>query len=420
MSTLRVLRQKIPPRFERDFLFASHLQFLYIFGEMRRIYLDHTATTPVDPRVLEAMTPFFLDTFGNASSVHRFGQYARAALDESRGAIARAIGAKEGEIFFTGSGTEADNFALKGTARAMRKRGKTHVVTGKSEHLAVLESCSFLESEDFSVSYVDVDEYGMVHPDTVRGVLRKETGLISIMHVNNEVGTVNPVHEIARIGKERGILVHTDAVQSFCKIPLHVDELGVDLLTISAHKIHGPKGIGALYIRKGVETEKFLHGGGQERGKRAGTEAVPLAVGFARACELMLGDMESEKIRMTDLKNEFRSMLTDRFPFLIINGHPTDSLPNILNVSFDSAGVSIDGDVLLLNLDLAGIAATSGSACTSGNMEPSHVLLAMGRDEATARATMRFSFGRSTTKEDLAYTVERLEEIVQRLVKVHA
>lgn len=385
---------------------------------MRKVYLDHTATTPLDARVFDAMKPYFLEKFGNASSVHQFGQEARAALDESRSTIAQMIGAKEGEVFFTGSGTEADNFALKGIAWALRKRGKTHIITSKVEHHAILESCEFLEREGFSVTYLDVDEYGMVDPEDVRRFITTDTGLVSIMHANNEVGTINPIAKIAQVAKAHGVIVHSDGVQTFGKLPIDVNELGIDLLSMSAHKIYGPKGIGALYIRKGLEIEQLMHGGGQERGRRAGTEAVPLAVGFATAARLMEESMGIEWKRLGSLKKRLRSMLEERFSFLIFNGHPTHALSHILNVSFDSSKVDIESDVLLLNMDLAGVAVTSGSACTSGSMKPSHVLLAMGRDERTTQATIRFSMGRSTTEEDIDYTVEALEKIVERIAKV--
>lgn len=387
---------------------------------MRRVYLDHTATTPLDPRVFEAMRPYFLEKFGNASSIHRYGQEARAALDESRAVLARLINARESEVYFTASGTEADNFALKGVARAMRKRGKSHIITSKVEHHAVLETCEFLEEEGFSVTYLDVDGYGRVSPDDIRRVMTPKTGLISIMHANNEVGTINPIEEIAAVAKEHGIVFHTDAVQSFGKIPINVATMGIDLLSLSAHKIYGPKGIGAIVIRKGTEIDKFIHGGGQERGRRASTEAVPLAVGFAKAASLMYETMEQENKRLADLRSHMQKVLEERFPYLIFNRHPVHSLPHILNVSFDSSKVDIEGDVLLLNLDLAGIAATSGSACTSGTMKPSHVLLAMGRDEKSARATIRFSMGRSTSLEDLDYVATVLESVVEKIARVPA
>ncbi len=382
---------------------------------MKRVYLDHAATTPLDPLVFEAMQPYFLEKFGNASSVHQFGQEAHAALDESRAAIARMIGAKEGEIFFTSGGTESNNFAIKGIASVLRKRGKTHIITNKAEHHAVLEPCEFLEEEGFSVTYLDVDEYGMVHPEEVRKSITSKTGLVSIMHANNEVGTINPIEEIAAIVKKHDIIVHSDAVQTFGMIPLDVSDLGVDLLSLTAHKLYGPKGIGALYIRKGTEIGKLLHGGEQERGMRASTEAVPLAVGFAKAVEICKAVMVEEGERLRELAEYLRKSLAEHLPFLIFNGHQVRSLPHIVNVSFDGRKIDVQGDALLLNLDLSGIAVSSGSACTSGSIKPSHVVRAMGRNEKTVQATIRFSLGRSTKKEDLDSGITALDEIVQRL-----
>lgn len=382
---------------------------------MRKIYLDHTATTPVDRRVFDVMKPFFTEEFGNASSIHSYGQRARAALDESRDRIAGFIGAKNSEFFFVGSGTEADNYALKGAAWKMRQRGKVHIITSSAEHHAVLETCAYLRENGFRVTYLPVDTYGMVNPEDVNAAIEIDTGLVSIMHVNNEVGTVNPVRVIGAICRQRGILFHTDAVQSFGKIPVDVGELCVDLLSISSHKIYGPKGIGGLYIRIGTELERLLHGGGQERGRHAGTENVPFAVGFAEAARLMSAEMESESLRLQLLKNKLRSQLEGKFPSLVINGHPSISVPHILSVSFRSDDVDIDGEALLFNLDMAGVAVASGSACTSGSIEPSHVLLAMGRDPQTARATIRFSPGRSTSEDDIGIVVGRLEEIVNRI-----
>ena len=384
---------------------------------MRNVYLDHTATTPLDPRVYEAMRPYFLDKFGNASSIHRFGREARAALDESRERIANLLGARAGEVIFVGGGTEADNFALKGVAREMKNSGKDHIITSKVEHHAVLETCGFLEENGFRVTYVDVEESGMVDPQSVEAAITPGTGLISIMHANNEVGTINPLVRLASLAKGRNFVFHSDAVQSFGKLSLDVDTVGVDLLSISAHKIYGPKGIGALYIRNGTKIGRFMHGGGQERGRRAGTENVPLAVGFAKAAELMEQYRISESRRLGELKERFRRMLAERFPSIVFNGHRTESLPHILNISFDSEKLEVDGEALLFNLDLAGIAVTSGSACTSGSIKPSHVLLTMGRDRRTAQATIRFSFGRSTSEEDLVYAAEKLEEIIKWIGK---
>jgi cysteine desulfurase len=384
---------------------------------MRHVYLDHTATTPLDPLVLEAMEPFFHETFGNASSIHRFGRESRAALDESRDTLARFLGARASELFFLSGGTEADNAALKGAMWELKKSGKNHIVTDVTEHHAVLETCAYLEGEGFEVTYVPCNSSGMISPDDVRAAIKTTTGIVSVMHANNETGTINPIKEIGEICREKGVLFHSDVVQSFGKLPLNVSEIPVDMLSLSAHKIYGPKGIGAMYIRKGVKIERLMHGGGQERGRRAGTENVAAAVGFARAAELMFESYRNENARLLALKEEMRKMLAEKFPSLIFNGHASKALSHILNVSFDSSKIAVDGEALLFNLDLAGIAVTSGSACTSGSIEPSHVLLAMGRDAAAAKATIRFSMGRSTTREDLIYTVEKLEEVVGRIGK---
>jgi cysteine desulfurase len=381
---------------------------------MRKVYLDHTATTPLDPQVLEAMQPYFAPTFGNASSIHAWGREARVALDESRDVLAKLVGMAPGEFVFTGSGTEADNHAIKGVAARQRSvAGKAHIVTSVAEHHAVLETCRFLETQGYSVTYLPVDGTGMVDPETVRRALTSATALVSIMAANNEVGTLNPVSEIGAIVRERGIPFHTDAVQVFAKLPLPAD--ATDLVSVSAHKIYGPKGIGGLALRKGTPIERLLHGGAQERGRRAGTENVAFAVGFATAAQRSFADQEGERRRLLGLKGELRDLLEDAFPEILFNGHPSLSLPHIVNVSFDSRRIALDGEALLFNLDLAGIAVTSGSACTSGSMEPSHVLLALGRDAPTARASLRFSMGRSTTSEDLVYVVGALREIIQRI-----
>ncbi len=382
---------------------------------MRRVYLDHTATTPLDPRVLEAMLPFFSNTFGNASSVHWYGQQAKIALEQSRATIARSIGAQPGEVFFTSGGTESDNFAIKGAAYASRKKSKSHIITSKAEHHAVLEPCERLHEEGFDVSVLPVDGNGMVTPEQVSKAITGSTFLVSVMHANNEVGTISLIQEIARVAHERGTLVHTDAVQSLGKIPVNVDELGVDLMTISAHKLYGPKGIGALLIRRGIEIDSLLQGGGQERGRRPGTENVPLAVGFAKAVELAVADMNQESKRLTMLRNLLQARITAEFPAAIINGHTTERLPHILNISFDSSKISLEGDTLLMSMDLKGIAVTSGSACTSGSMQPSHVLLAMGRDAKTAKATLRFAFGKSNVREDIDDVVDGLHAVLNQM-----
>ena len=361
------------------------------------------------------MVPYFTEKFGNASSIHRFGQEARAALDESREMLAGLTAARASEIVFVGSGTEADKYAIKGTAWHMLDHGKDHIITDAAEHHAVLETCEFLGRSGFSLTVLPVDSYGMVDPGLIRKSITKKTGLVSIMHANNEVGTLNPIGEIAAIAKEHAIIFHTDAVQSFGKVAVPEGNPWGDLVSMSAHKIYGPKGIGALFVRNGVGLERFLHGGGQERGKRAGTESVALAVGFARAAAIMAGTIAAEAERMRSLKMLFMSLLRERFPYVLFNGHPTEALSTIVNVSFDDAKIGIDGEALLFNLDLEGIAAASGSACTSGSIAPSHVLLAMGRDPYTARATVRFSMGRATSEEEIRQTVDALVRIVRRI-----
>lgn len=361
------------------------------------------------------MEPFFTETFGNASSVHWYGQQAKIALEESRATIARAIGAHSGEVYFTSGGTESDNFAIKGVAYAGRKKGKKNIITSAAEHHAVLEPCEHLIEEGFDVTVLPIDVEGRVMAGQVEKALTDSTALVSIMHANNEVGTISPVSDISHLAHERGVVVHTDAVQSLGKIPIDVNELQVDLMTISAHKLYGPKGIGALYIRRGTEIESLLQGGGQERGRRPGTENVPLAVGFAKAVELAVGGLTEESNRLSAMRDALEAKVRREFPAVIFNGHPFERLPHILNISFDSNKLEIEGDTLLMNMDLHGIAVTSGSACTSGSMQPSHVLLAMGRDAKTARATIRFAFGKSNTGADVDHVVDALREILDRM-----
>lgn len=381
---------------------------------MRRIYLDFASTTPLDPTVFEAMKPYFLDKYGNPSSIHQFGQEAKAAIEESREVIAKLIGANPAEVIFVGSGTESDNMALKGVALNMSTMGKNHIITTKVEHHAVLETCEYLAEHGFKISFLDVDEFGTVDTDLIKKTITPETGLISIMYVNNEVGSFNPIAEVGKIARENGIIFHTDAVQAFGKIPVDVNALNVDLLSITAHKLYGPKGIGALFIRRGVDLGKLLHGGGQEWGKRASTESTPLIVGFAKAAEIASGLMNSEWERLETLKNYLKDEIIKLFPYVIFNGNPEKCLTNMLSVSFDNSKIKIDGEALILGLDLEGVAVSSGSACTSGSVKPSHVLLAMGKDIETAKATVRFSMGRSTTKIDLDYALEALTKVVKR------
>ena len=382
---------------------------------MKRIYLDYSATTPLDPRVLEAMMPHFSGHFGNPSSVHAFGRESRAVLEESRDRIARFVGAKSDEVFFTSGGTEADNHAVRGVAHAARRRGKNHIVISAVEHHAVLHSAEALHEDGFEVTSVPVDEHGAVDPDEIQKALRPTTCLVSVMHANNEVGTLNSLKDIGAIAKERGVTLHSDTVQSVGKIRVNVDELGVDLLAISAHKFYGPKGIGAIYIRKGTSVDALIQGGSQESNRRAGTENVPLAVGFAKAVELCDLSVEMEVERVQKLRAKLRQRLEGEFKGILLNGHPTESLPHILNVSFDFSRTPIDGEALIMGMDLQGVAVTSGSACTSGSLEPSHVLLAMGRDVKTARATVRFSLGRWTTEEEISYAVDALHRVVLKM-----
>ena len=385
---------------------------------MRRIYLDHTATTPLDPRVREAMEPYLSEVFGNASSVHSFGRQARASLEKARTTIARCVGADPGEIFFTSGGTESDNLAIVGAARAARPAGRTHLVTSRGEHHAVLDTCEALVQEGYTLSLADLDERGKVRPDEIRALSDDRTSVVSIMHANNEVGTINPIEAIAASVHETGALVHTDAVQSAGRIPVNARGLGVDLMTISAHKIYGPKGIGGLFVRRGTPLDPVFHGGGQERGKRPGTENVALAVGFAAALEIACTAMTEESAKLAVLRDALAAAIRERFPYVIFNGDPVDRLPHILNVSVDSRKMPMEGEMLVMNMDLKGIAVTSGSACTSGSMQPSHVLIAMGRDPATARATIRFSFGRGNTEEDVVETVKALGEVLEQMTKV--
>lgn len=381
---------------------------------MKRIYLDHTATTPVDPAVLEAMTAVWGPVFGNPSSAHWHGRQAKAALEEARATIARAIGAQPAELFFTSGGTEANNLAILGTAAAAHMRRR--IVTVGTEHHAVLDTCEHLARNGMEVVVLPVDAHGCVGMDRLDGSLTDGTALVSVMHANNEVGTIHPVRAIADRVHERGAVIHTDAVQSVGKIAVDVRELGVDLLSLSGHKIHGPKGIGALFIRRGVDIEPLQHGGGQERGKRPGTENVALAVGLAEAVRLAVAARDQEMVRLRTLRDRLENEIRRLFPGVIVNGHPVDRLPQLLSISFDAAMYPMEGEMLITNLDLEGISVSSGSACTSGSVQPSHVLMAMGRDEATAKATVRFSFGRANTDGDIPVVAEALRSVVDRML----
>ncbi|OGN91644.1 MAG: cysteine desulfurase NifS [Chloroflexi bacterium RBG_13_48_17] len=377
---------------------------------MKRIYLDYAATTPTHPEVLKAMLPYFTDAFGNPSSIHSFGQEARDAIEKARNQVAALIGAKSEDVVFTGSGTEADNFALKGLILANQGKGN-HIITSSIEHHAVLETCRFLEKQGFSVTYLPVDGYGMVDPGSVKKAITARTVLISIMHANNEVGTIEPIAEIGNIAREAEVYLHTDAVQAAGRVPVDVNKLNVDLLSMSAHKLYGPKGIGALYIRKGTKISPFMHGGSQERGKRAGTENVPGIVGFGKAAEIAQQEMLEEAQKLTVLRDRLIEGILKSIERTRLNGHPVMRLPNNVNVSVDF----VEGESMLLNLDLAGICASTGSACSSEDLEPSHVLVAMGLPLLQAHGSLRFTSGKWTAEEDISQVLNVLPGIVSKL-----
>jgi cysteine desulfurase len=385
------------------------------FESMQRIYLDHTATTPMDARVTEAMQPYLSSIFGNASSAHWYGRQAKQALEEARETIARSIGATPGELFFMSGGTESDNHAIHGAFLAARKSGRNRLVTSSAEHHAVLDACLGMADLGAEVSVLPVDEYARASMEDLEMAIDDRTCLVSIMHGNNEVGTLSPVARIAGMARSRGALMHTDAVQTVGKIPLNVSDLDVDLLTFTAHKLYGPKGIGALYLRRGVEIQNLLEGGGQERGRRPGTENVAFAVGFAKAVQIAVEEQDRESRRLAALRDALEVALKDKFPALVVNGHPSDRLPHVLSVSFDRKQMPLEGEMLVANMDLEGIAVSSGSACTSGSIQPSHVLLAAGRDAETAKATLRFSFGRSNSEEDVQSAARALTTVIERM-----
>jgi len=376
----------------------------------RSIYLDHAATTPVKPEVLEAMLPWFTENFGNPSTVYSIGRTSKKAIEEARETVARIIGAEPREIFFTGSGTEADNWAIKGAAYANMKKGK-HIITTSIEHHAVLHTCQYLESEGFEVTYLPVDEYGLVSPEQVEAAIRPDTILISVMFANNEIGTIQPIAEIGKIAREKGICFHTDAVQAMGSIRVNVSDLNVDMLSMSAHKFYGPKGVGAHYIRKGVKLTSFMHGGAQERGRRASTENVPGIVGLAKALELADKNMDEHNKKLIALRDRTIAEIEEKIPYVRLNGHREKRLPGNVNFSFEF----IEGESLLLMLDLKGIAASSGSACTSGSLDPSHVLLAIGLPHERAHGSLRLTFGDGNTDEDVDFLMEVLPGIVERL-----
>jgi len=377
---------------------------------MGRIYLDYAATTPTHPEVAKAMLPYFTEAFGNPSSIYILGQEAKEAIEEARDKVADLIGARNEEIVFTSGGTEADNFAIKGVAYANESRGN-HIITSVIEHHAVLETCHFLETRGFRVTYLPVDEYGLVDPENVRKAITNETILISVMQANNETGTIEPIAEIGQVANEAGICFHTDAVQAAGHIPINVDELGLDLLSMSAHKLYGPKGVGALYIRKGTRLLSFMHGGEQERGRRASTENVPGIVGFGRAVEIAGREISEETERLTRLRDRLIEGLLEQIEHTRLNGHPRKRLPNNVNVSI----AFVEGESMCLSLDLEGICASTGSACSSGSLESSHVLLALGLPHEQTRASLRLSLGKWTTEAEIDRVLEVMPRIVARL-----
>jgi cysteine desulfurase len=377
---------------------------------MKRVYLDYAATTPCDPQVASAMEPYFFEKFGNASSMHSYGQEAKGAIEDSRDILASFLGADPSEIVLTSSGTESNNFVIKGVASALEKKGN-HIITTAIEHHAIGEPCKFLEKKGFKVTYVGTDKYGMVATEDIKKAITDKTILISVMHANNEIGTIQPIAEIGLVAKSKGIYFHTDAVQTVGHIPVNVDELNVDLLSLSAHKFYGPKGVGALYIRGGTRVERFLHGGDQEKGRRASTHNLSGIVGLGKAIELCRNNMEEEAKHQITLRDRLIKEIPNRISEAYLNGHPALRLPNNVNFSIKY----IEGESILLNLDMLGIAVSTGSACTSSSLEPSHVLLAIGLSHEIAHGSLRITLGRWTKAEDVDYLLERLPGIVQKL-----
>ena len=377
---------------------------------MNRIYMDNAATTRVTQPVLEAMMPCLTDVYGNPSSVHAFGRDARRLLDEARAKVAAALNAKPNEIYFTGCGTESDNWAVRGSAYALKAKGN-HIITSSIEHHAILHTCQQLEREGFKVTYLPVDEYGQVSAADVEKAITPETTLISIMTANNEIGTIQPITEIGAIARAHGVRFHTDAVQAVGAIPVDVKAMNVDLLSLSGHKLHAPKGVGALYIRSGVRLERLMNGGAQERTQRPGTENMPSIVGLGRAIELATAHLDEKAAYVSALRDKLISGILKTIPDTRLNGHPTNRLPGNCNVSIRY----IEGESMLLNLDIKGIAASSGSACTSGSLDPSHVLLAIGLTHEVAHGSLRFSLNEDNTEEEVDYVIRSLDEVVKRL-----
>ena len=374
------------------------------------IYLDHAATTPTKPEVVKEMLPYFTESFGNPSAIYGFASKNKAKISEVRASIGKTLGTSADNIYFTAGGSEADNWALVATAEAYGQKGK-HIITTKIEHHAILHTAEYLEQRGFEITYLDVDEDGLVRLEDLKKAIRPDTILISIMFANNEIGTIQPVKEIGALAKEKGILFHTDAVQAYGQIPIDVEELNIDMLSASGHKLYGPKGIGFLYIRKGVKIRSFIHGGAQERRRRAGTENVPGIIGLGKAAEIAFATMDERIEKESALRDYMISRILEEIPYVKLNGHKTKRLPNNVNVSFRF----VEGESLLIMLDMKGICASSGSACTSGSLDPSHVLLAIGLPHEIAHGSLRLTLGDETTKEDVDYVIDQLKEIVEKL-----
>ena len=374
------------------------------------IYLDNAATTKTRPEVVEAMLPYFTEYYGNPSSVYEFSGISKKAVNGARETIANALGAKTNEIYFTAGGTESDNWAIKAAAEAYQSKGN-HIITSKIEHHAVLHTCEYLEKRGFEVTYLDVDENGVVKLEDLKNAIRPTTILISVMFANNEIGTIQPIKEIGEIARERGILFHTDAVQAFGHVPINVDDYHIDMMSASGHKINGPKGIGFLYIRTGVKIRSFMHGGAQERKRRGGTENVPGAVGFGKAVEIAVNTMYERRQKETELRDYLIDRVMKEVPYTRVNGHRTERLSNTVNFAFQF----IEGESLLIMLDMDGICGSSGSACTSGSLDPSHVLLAIGLPHEIAHGSLRLTLNEEITKEQIDYVVESIKKIVEKL-----
>ena len=376
----------------------------------KKIYMDNAATTKTRPEVVEAMLPYFTEMYGNPSSIYDLASQSKKAVDNARQIIADSLNTRSQDIYFTGNGTESDNWAIKGVAEAYKSKGK-HIITSTIEHHAVLYTCQWLEKNGYEVSYIDVDEYGIIKLDQLKKAIRPDTILISVMYANNEIGTIQPIKEIGEIAKEHDIIFHTDAVQAFGQIPIDVDELGIDMLSSSAHKLNGPKGIGFLYIRKGLKLKSFIHGGAQERRRRAGTENVPGIVGYGKAVEIAMKTREERIKKETELRDYLIKKVMKEIPYTRLNGHRTKRLPNNANFGFQF----IEGESLLIMLDMEGVAGSSGSACTSGSLDPSHVLLAIGLPHEIAHGSLRLSLSHENSKEEVDYVVEKTKVIVERL-----